>query len=121
MPIEMAMRCQKEGIFTIAVTNLGQSKAQTSRHHSGKKLYECVDVVLDTCGPSGDALQTIGNIKTGPASTITSMFLLNTIMSEAIDICVKEGIKVPVFQSQNVDGFDNDAIYEKYDGRIKGY
>ncbi len=120
-PIEMAMRCQKEGVFCIAVTNLAQSQATTSRHPSGKKLYECSDCILDTCVPTGDALLNIDGVKTGPGSSIISMFLLNTVVSEALRICAEEGIKAPVFQSQNVDGFDNDAIYKKYDGRVKWF
>lgn len=119
MPIEMAQRCKKEGVYTVAITNLEQSKNTVSRHISGKKLYECVDSVLDNCVPYGDALLDIGGIKTGPGSSITSMFILNTIISEAIKICKKENIDVQVFQSQNVDGFNNDQIYKKYKNRVK--
>lgn len=121
VPIEMAMRCQKEGIYTVAVTNLEQSKNTTSRHPSGKRLFECVDDIIDTAGPTGDSMMTIGSIKTGPASSITSMFLLNTIVTEAIKILDAEGIKAPVLQSQNVDGFDNDAIYKAYEGKVKHF
>ncbi len=121
MPIEMAMRCKKEGVFTIAVTNLKQSQETTSRHPSGKKLYECVDSVLDNSVPAGDALLNIDGILTGPGSSISSMLLLNTVVSEAMKICVSEGVRPPVFQSQNVDGFDNDAIYKKYTRRVKHF
>lgn len=121
VPIEMAMRCQKEGIYTVAVTNLEQSKNTTSRHPSGKRLFECVDAIIDTAGPTGDSMMTIGSIKTGLASSITSMFLLNTIVTEAIKILDAEGIKAPVLQSQNVDGFDNDAIYKAYEGKVKHF
>lgn len=121
VPIEMAMRCQKEGIYTVVVTNLEQSKNTTSRHPSGKRLFECVDAIIDTAGPTGDSMMTIGSIKTGPASSITSMFLLNTIVTEAIKILDAEGIKAPVLQSQNVDGFDNDAIYKAYEGKVKHF
>ena len=120
-PVEMAMRCKKEGILCIAVTNVEQSKAQSSRHASGKRLFECADYILDTCVPAGDGLLNIDGILTGPGSSIVSMFLLNTVVTEAIKICAEKGIKPYVFQSQNVDGFDNDAIYKKYDGRIKCY
>ena len=41
--------------------------------------------------------------------------------TEAMQICVNEGVRPYVFQSQNVDGFDNDAIYKKYDGRVKSF
>ena len=121
MPIEMAMRSQKEGVFVVAVTNVAQSKAASSRHPSGKKLYECADLVLDTCVPDGDAMMQIGNFKTGPASSIVSMLLLNEAVTEAMKICVEKGIKPYVFQSQNVDGFNNDAIYEHFDGRVRHF
>jgi len=121
MPIEMAMRCKKEGVYVVAVTNLAQSTATTSRHPSGKKLYEFADMILDTCVPSGDALMNIDGIKTGAGSSITSMFLLNTVVCEAIRICTEKGFRPYVFQSQNVDGFDNDAIYNKYQGRVKHF
>lgn len=121
VPIEMAMRCKKEGIFTVAVTNLEQSKNSTSRHASGKKLYECVDCILDTCIPNGDSVVTIGPYHTGPASSIVSMLLLNTIVTEAIRKVVTSGKKPYIFQSQNVDGFNNDNIYSHFDGRCKHF
>lgn len=121
VPIETAARCQKEGVYCVAVTNLGQSKATTSRHPSGKKLYEYADLIIDTCVPSGDAMLDIDGIKTGAGSSIVSMFLLNIATTEAMKLCVAEGVRPLVFQSQNVDGFDNDAIYKKYDGIIKHF
>ena len=121
VPIEKAMRCQKEGIYCIALTNLEQSKNATSRHPSGKRLFECVDCVIDSCIPSGDATLNIDGIKTGPASSIVTMALVNTIISEAIKIVVSHGKRPYVFQSQNVDGFDNDAIYKHFEGRVKHF
>lgn len=121
VPIEMAMRCQKEGVYVIAVTNLQQSKNTSSRHPSGKRLFECVDCILDNAVPAGDALLNIEGIATGPGSSISSMFLLNTIVSEALKLCTEIGVKPAVFQSQNVDGFNNDAIYEKFENRVKHF
>lgn len=121
LPIEMAMRAKKEGIYTIALTNLEQSKATTSRHASGKKLYEICDVVLDNCVPSGDALMSVGSVLTGPGSTMASIFVLNTIVSEALKILHERGADLPVLQSQNVDGFDNDRLYAKYEDRVKHF
>ncbi len=121
MPIEMAMRCQKEGVYVIALTNLEQSRNATSRHPSGKRLFECADCIIDTCVPSGDACLDLEGIKTGPASSIVSMYLLNTIVSEAIKIVLSHGKRPYVFQSQNVDGFDNNAIYEHFKGRVKHF
>ena len=121
VPIEMAMRCQKEGIYTIAMTNVSQSKQAKSRHASGKKLYECADCVLDTCVPFGDALAQIGPYQSGPASTIVGMFLMNLVVDEAIRKVVAAGKPLYIFQSQNVDGFDNDVIYEHFQDRCKHF
>lgn len=119
MPIEMAMRAKKEGLFVVAVTSLKQSEKMISRHPSGKKLYEVADVVLDNCSPGGDGCLNINGYITGAVSSIASMFILNTITSEAIKIVTDKGFKPYIFQSQNVDGFNNDAIYEHYRGRVK--
>jgi len=121
MPIEMAMRCQKEGVYVVALTNLNQSKNQTSRHPSGKRLFECADCVVDSCVPNADATLDLDGIKTGPASSIVTMFLVNTIVSEAIKIVLSHGKRPYVFQSQNVDGFDNNAIYKHFEGRVKHF
>ena len=121
MPIEMAKRCHEEGIYVVALTSYQQSKASTSRHPSGKKLYDYADLVLDTCVPRGDVLVNIEGIKTGSASSIVSMFLLDLIVSEAIRISMAQGVRPYVFQSQNVDGFNNDDIYAKFASRIKHY
>jgi uncharacterized phosphosugar-binding protein len=46
---------------------------------------------------------------------------LNTAATEALKILQAEGCELPVFQSQNVDGYDNDALYERYGDRIKNF
>ena len=119
MPIEMAMRCNKEGIYVVAITSLKQSRNMTSRHPSGKRLFELADCVLDNCTPSGDGCLNINGYVTGAVSSIASMFLVNTITSEALKIVIAKGFKPYVFQSQNVDGFDNEAVYRHFEGRVK--
>ena len=119
MPVEMAMRAKKEGIYTIAITSLKQSEKMTSRHSSGKKLYELCDLVLDNCTPPGDGCMNIGGIVTGAVSNITGFFLIDTITTEALKIVTEKGCKPYVYQSQNVDGYDNNEIYKKYFGRVK--
>ena len=121
VPIEMAMRCQKEGIYTIAITNLNQSKNSTSRHASGKRLFECADLIIDTCVPVGDAMMEIGKAKTGPASSIIGMYLVDTIFTEALKLLEKNGDYLPVLMSQNVDGYDNTDPLVPYKDRIKHY
>ena len=119
VPVEMAMRCRKEGIFTVCITSLKVSEKMTSRHPSGRKLYELCDVVLDNCAPEGDGCMTVDGIVTGPVSSISGMYLADTIMTTAIEKCVEKGFKPYVYQSQNVDGADNRAAHFKYKGRVK--
>lgn len=47
LSIEMAEYVKKKGCKVIVVTALEVSKSSTSRHSSGKLLYEFADVVLD--------------------------------------------------------------------------
>lgn len=121
LPIEMAMRAKKEGIYTVALTNLHQSQNTVSRHPSGLRLFECVDLVMDNGVPDGDSLMEVGGVKTGPGSSLSSIFLLDTVVTEALKILAAEGEPLPVFASQNVDGFNNDSLYEKYESRVKHF
>lgn len=119
MPVEMAMIAKEKGIKSIAITSLEQSKKYPSRHPSGKKLYEIADLVLDNCVPPGDGLLDIGGNLTGAASTLSGIFLINLIATEAMKIASAKGAKLPIFHSQNIDGFSNEELYEKYASRIK--
>jgi len=102
----------------IVVTSLAHSMSVTSRHSSGKKLYECGDVVLDTGTPIGDAALTFEGLptKAGALSTLLGAALLNAVMAEAIQTLLDQGITPPVFISANVDGSDehNAALMERY-------
>ena len=84
-----------------------------------KKLYEIADLVIDNCVPPGDGLLNIGNDVTGAASTIGGCFIVNLIASESIKKAHNQGIKLPIYFSQNIDGFDNESLYKKYKKRIK--
>ncbi|SEA64290.1 sugar isomerase domain-containing protein [Pedobacter hartonius] len=119
MPIEMAMRAKKEGLKVIAITSLTQSKSYPSRHSSGKKLYEIADLVIDNHVPSGDGLMEIEGKLIGPASSIAGMLLVNTITTEAIKIASAKGAALPIYHSQNIDGYSNEELYLKFEDRIK--
>lgn len=119
MPIEMALRAKKEGLKVIAITSLTQSKSYPSRHHSGKKLYELADLVLDNQIPSGDGLMEIEGKLIGPGSSIAGMLLVNAITTEAIKLAAARGAKLPIYHSQNIDGFSNEELFLKYEDRIK--
>ena len=124
VPIEMALRAKKEGITSIALTSLEQSKQFPSRHDSGKKLYELCDYILDNHVPSGDGLVSVGNCLTGAFSSISGMILVNTIVTEAAKIALKNNIPLPILASQNIDSTDptyytNEELYKKFQNRLK--
>ncbi len=119
VPVQMAMRAKKEGLVVVAITSYQHSKVVKSRDKSGKKLYELADIVLDNCAPEGDAMIAYGEVKSGPASTITGAFIVNSILQETLDILYKEKHPLPIFVSQNTDNYNNDHLYEKYRPRIK--
>lgn len=119
MPIEMAMRAKKEGLKVIAITSLTQSKSYPSRHASGKRLCDVADLVIDNHVPSGDGLMEAQGKLVGPASSIAGMLLVNTITTEAMKIAAAKGVQLPIYHSQNIDGYSNEELYQRYEDRVK--
>jgi uncharacterized phosphosugar-binding protein len=118
VPVEMAIKAKENGTKVIALTSLAHSTKVTSRHHSGKKLYEIADVVLDNGAPYGDADFYIEglNTQTGPISSLTGVALAQSLIVATIEKLIKEGFEPPVFKSSNTDGADeyNNRLFEKF-------
>ena len=95
-PIEMAQLARQAGAVTIAITSLAHARAVTSRHASGKRLFELTDIVLDNGGAYGDGSLQIAGIpaRMGPTSTLIGVYLLNTVMAEAVALLTAEGVQV---------------------------
>ncbi|MBH46353.1 MAG: hypothetical protein CMC93_07035 [Flavobacteriaceae bacterium] len=119
MPIEMAEIAKANGNKVIAITSIEQSKKYPARLEGKKKLYEIADLVLDNGVPTGDGMLKIGGELTGAASTIAGCFIVNLIATEAMKKADQQGVKLPVYFSQNIDGFDNQTLYNRYQKRIK--
>ena len=106
VPIEMALEMRSRGIKKIiAITNLAQSTRSSSRHTSGKRLFELADLVIDTCVPVGDAGVDIpgGSQRIGPTSTIAGVAIINAIIIEAATDLQRQGLPIPVFLSVNME------------------
>lgn len=123
VPVEMALEAKKRGTNVIALTSLTHSMQTTSRHASGKKLYEVADVVIDNGAPKGDAAYEIEGLDTptGPTSDAIGVTIAQALIAQVIDNLVKAGKKPPVFKSSNVDGADdyNNELFDKYYGYWK--
>jgi uncharacterized phosphosugar-binding protein len=122
-PIEMADIARQHGAKVIAITSLQHSKGTTSRHSSGKKLYQLADVVIDNGCPKGDCLMHLEGLAqpVGAGSGVSGMLIIHMIIVQAIQNLIERGIDPPVFMSGNIDGSDefNRPFLERYWGRIK--
>lgn len=121
--IDIAIAAREKGVKLIGLTNVSYSKSVTSRHSSGKRLFEVVDIVIDNHGDIGDACCDIKGIeqKVGASSTVVGASILNTIIVETCQKLVDSGVKYPpIFYSANLDGGDqlNQELYEQYKDSI---
>ena len=104
--VDAAMRAREKGAFVIALTSLAATTQVTSRHPSGKNLYEVADLVLDNGGCLGDGCIALEGVpeKIGPTSTAVGAALLNAMMTRAVQRVIEAGGVPPVFVSANLDG-----------------
>ena len=118
LPVEVAMVARASGLRIIAITSLAHSKAITSRHSSGKRLFELADIVIDNMGSPGDACVSLEgfDVTVAPTSTITGAYIMNEITVAAVEWMLANGTEPPVFKSANLDGSKehNRALRERY-------
>ena len=123
-PIELALLARQKGATTIAITSVNHAKAVTSRHVSGKRLFEIADIVLDNCGVPGDAALSVPGhpARMGPTSTIAGVFILNALMAEAVAELAREGTIADVYISANSgnDAGETPDIFGRWQDRIRG-
>lgn len=120
--VDVAIRAREKGAKVIALTNMQTTTQVSSRHPSGKNLYEVADLVLDNCGCMGDGSLVIEGVaeKVAPTSTAVGAAMLNAMVAQAIELIVQSGIIPPVFISANVEGGDrhNAEMLAKYKDHI---
>jgi uncharacterized phosphosugar-binding protein len=120
MVVELAMECKRRGITTIGFTSLGHSSKVTSRHESGKRLFELCDIVIDNCGIPGDAMLDLEGVpaRMGASSSIVGMYMAQVLSMEIAMEMARRNLEVPVFTSSNLDGADdgNYKLMQKYYG-----
>lgn len=102
--VELALRCRELGAMTVAVTSLEHSRAVTSRHPSGKRLFEIADVVIDTATPLGDAALHDPRIPVAfaAASSVSFCLLAQTLNVAVVSTLLDRGLPVNVLVSANV-------------------
>jgi uncharacterized phosphosugar-binding protein len=126
--IDMALAAKKAGIKTVCITSMEYTRAVTSRHSGGRKLYELCDVVIDNCAPYRHSCVEIAlskdeegiREKVGPVSSITGIAIANQLVVSICEILKERGLDVPVFVSANTDAGDshNKTLLEANKSRI---
>lgn len=122
-PVETAIYGKARGLIVTALTSLEHSRDVPSRHSSGRRLFEVADHVIDTCGPRGDALLTIGGVpeRVGGTSTVTTAIIVNMLVATVIERLAASGVRPPVRVSANVPegAGGNEARCAALEERIK--
>ncbi len=119
VPVEMAKAGRKNGVKTISVvaSEYFEDKPQE------EMLYFNSDIFIDNCVPHGDAVMDItgSEAKMGSVSTAAGAFILQSVLLEAAEAAAKNGKKVPIYMSGNVEGGAdyNKALIKEYMPRIK--
>jgi uncharacterized phosphosugar-binding protein len=120
----MAIIAKEKGAKVIVITNLKHTKSITSRHPSGKKLYEIADLYFDNGGEIGDAAISIEGLdtKVGATSTATGAVILQSIMVQVAENLIQKGTIPEIFSSSNSDEGEehNETLIKKYKGFVKG-
>ena len=103
LPVEIAMECSKRGMKTIGVTSVAHSKANTPDPQIGKRLFEVVDIPIDTCAPEGDAIiESEDGRRFAFVSTIASLVIMNTIVAQTAEILIGQGHDPVTYPDHNV-------------------
>lgn len=116
--VDMALEAKRIGMKVIALTSRDFSSSTTSRHSSGKHLGDVADVVIDVKCVSGDAALEMDGLEPHfcGTSTVLGMAVMESIIAQTIENCVKAGCVPPIYVSSNLDKGDaiNEAYIKKY-------
>ena len=110
-PIELAMVAKERSVRTIAVLNSEHSAKWDSRHPSGKRLGDVVDLVVDNCGVEGDACILLpgSGLSVGATSTVTGCVIMQMIACRVAEMLDASGSQPELYQSSNADNDQRNA------------
>lgn len=119
--IDVAIRAKELGMKVIVYGSAAEAKGKTTRHPSGKTLFELADVVVDSCVPVVDASVVLKNHqdKIGPVSTLAFVTLVWLTITTVAEILADRGVKLYIHPSHNVPG--DTTAHERLDGCLAEY
>jgi uncharacterized phosphosugar-binding protein len=104
--IDVALKAKELGMKVIVFGSATEAKGKTTRHKSGKTLFEIADIVVDSCVPVVDASVVLKNHqdKIGPVSTLSFVTLVWMAITTCAEILANRGVKLFIHPSHNVPG-----------------
>ena len=119
--IDIALESKKNGMKVVVLGSADAYKNHSSRHSSGKRLFDIADIVVDTCVPAGDASVPLKNHqdKIGPVSTIAFTTALWMIIVSVAEILVEKGVTLYIHPSHNLP--DDTTAQDRLDAALKEY
>ncbi len=104
--VDLALNAKEFGMKIIAITSLEYSTKVESSHSSGKRLFECADIVLDNCAPAAEAMIEVGGLESrfAAASGLSAAFIMWSVTAVVIETLLSYGITPSVFKSHNFEG-----------------
>ncbi|MGM0506995.1 MAG: sugar isomerase domain-containing protein [Bacteroidota bacterium] len=125
--IDIALEAKEKGMKVVVLGSADSFKDATTRHSSGKKLFDLGDVVIDTCVPAIDASVDLDNHfdKIGPVSTMGFVTCVWMVVSTVAETLAARGEKLYIHPSHNIPGDTNarerlDEALSEYKRRIAG-
>ena len=113
--IDIADLAKRNGHKVIIITSMKHTLTEEPRHPSGKKLYEFGDIVIDNCGPHGDALiETDGVAKVCSVSSICNNCIAQALAARTVELLKEDGYELPILTG---DRQHDEALIKKYEGR----
>jgi uncharacterized phosphosugar-binding protein len=126
--VELARLVTEAGHKLIVVTSMAHTTQITSRHSSGKRLFELADVVIDNGGPFGDASLELPRTADGTSrgaitatSSLTGTLIAQMLVTEVCGLLIEAGRDVPILISANIPGGDehNERLRAAYAGPVR--
>ena len=120
-PVDLALKANEMGCATVAITSVEYSRHLTSKHPSGKRLFEACTFCLDNCTNYGDTLVEVEELGQAicPASGISASYLMWAVQSTVVEKLLEKGLKPSVYISNHMPDaarINGEALenYEKY-------
>lgn len=117
-PVELASTAVELGMPVIAVNSVRAAAAAPRRADS--TLAREASIVLDTGVVAGELSHPVDEPRTAAQSTITNVFLWNSVLATVAERAEQAGETLPLWRSSNVTGGDeaNAALLERLQPRI---